>query len=547
MTTTKFARRNPPRGISTLPRRPYGLVTKSGRMIRPDILAQYAVKGEGSRQLGPDLFHKQYGRWNLVQPLYNPEALARLLELNTYHYRACKVKAQDTAGLGWGLQPVSGADEEKNLAQRRPVDEFLMGLKVPLAKVLEQVQLDFEAIGYAALELVREDYAVDGTPVDLLHIPSHTLRMHRSLRRVVQMRDTRARWFRVAGVQADVDVETGEEHEIGSLPPEKRASEIFWLLNYTTRSDYYGLPDIIPGLGALHGDIARRDYNIAFFGNYGVPAWAIFITGNFAEDPPDPDTGRTVIEQAIEDHVKELAANPHSVLLLSVPSANAEGEVKIEFQRLSAEVKEASFRLYRSDNRDEILAAHGVPPYRAGIAETGSLGGSTAAESSEIYKISVIAPRQGRLEDLINRHILWAPPWEATSWEFKLTPIDTSNEAHDLIVLSGLFDKAACSPNQLIRFFGERFGIEPLDHPAMDAYYLAGQPITMEMNMGPDVEMALRSLHTELLEVAIKYGEPSGSDGAGNGEAGRGLRDVLSRVQGLSSRLAGHRRTQTDR
>lgn len=510
-------------------RRPYAYVTKANRVVRADILEQYAVKASVSRQLDIDLFHRQYGRWGLVQPLYNPEALARLLELNTYHFRCCKTKARDTAGLDWNLQPViKGAPE----AQRVPVDKFFLGLKIPAAVTLERAQLDFEAVGYAGIELVREDYAVDGAPIDLLHIPAYTLRMHRSQRRVVQMRDTRTRWFRVAGVMADVDAATGEEHEVGTLPVEKRASEIFWLVNYTPRSDFYGLPDIIPALGALHGDIARRDYNIAFFTNHGVPAWAVFISGDFDEGTPDPETGLTEIEQAIEEHVKELAKNPHSVLVISVPSTGAAGEVKIEFQRLAAEMREVSFRLYRTDNRDEILAAHGVPPYRAGIAETGSLGGSTAVESSKIYKDSVIEPRQARLEDMINRHILWAPPWEAQDWEFQLAAIDTSDEAHDLLVMSGLFDKGACTPNQLIRFFGERFGLEPFDHPALDAYYLAGQPITLENNLGPDVEAALRSLHSELLEVAVKYTRR---------DAGQGLLDVLNRVKGLSSRLAGRR------
>ena len=90
---------------------------------------------------------------------------------------------------------------------------------------------------------------------------------------------------------------------------------------------------------------------------------------------------------------------------MSVPAIEGQGEVNIEFKRFECEVKEASFRLHRQDNRDEILAAHGVPPYRVGVAETGSLGGNTARESTEIYKRSVIEPRQEMLESMINKHI----------------------------------------------------------------------------------------------------------------------------------------------
>src|SRR5690606_4544021 len=109
--------------------------------------------------------------------------------------------------------------------------------------------------------------------------------------------------------------------------------------------------------------------------------------------------------------------------------------VKVEFQRLAVDVKEASFRLFRQDNRDEILAAHGVPPYRAGIAETGSLGGSTAVESTEIYKMSVIEPRQSILENLFNRYILRSA-FDVTDWRWKLAEIDTRDERHDLDILS---------------------------------------------------------------------------------------------------------------
>ena len=74
---------------------------------------------------------------------------------------------------------------------------------------------------------------------------------------------------------------------------------------------------------------------------------------------------------------------------------------------MSTDVKEASFRLFRKDNRDEVMIAHGVPGYRIGIIETGSLGGSTARESTEIYKRSVIDPRQVIIEETINQEIIW--------------------------------------------------------------------------------------------------------------------------------------------
>jgi len=318
-----------------------------------------------------------------------------------------------------------------------------------------------------------------------------------------------------------VHKDTGVISPLKSLQAEDRASEIIWFVNYTPRSDYYGLPDIIPALGAIWGDIARRDYNIAFFDNYGVPAYAIFVSGNF--DPGEIDEeGRTEMEKMIEEHFAELAKNPHSTLILSIPTEGREEEVKIEFKALSTEVKEASFRLYRNDNRDEILSAHGMPPYRIGVNETGSLGGSTAVESTEIYKMSVIEPRQEMLEAAINRYIVWGA-FKADDWEFKLAEIDTTDEKADLEIIASLFEKGAITPNQIIRHFKDRFGLEEVDHPAMNAHYVGGRAIDIEeepilsgeeglldeaeevfQKYQSETERALLSLNQRLIEIAEK-------------------------------------------
>lgn len=283
----------------------------------------------------------------------------------------------------------------------------------------------------------------------------------------------------------------------------------------------------------MHGDIARRDYNIAFFDNWGVPAYAVFITGNF--DPGELDEqGKSEFERSIEEHFNELSKSPHSTLIMSVPTTEGQGEVNIEFKPLSTEVKEASFRLFRQDNRDEILAAHGVPPYRMGIAETGSLGGSTAQESTEIYKRSVIEPRQEMLESMINKYILWEG-FEAFDWEFKFAEIDTQDEKHDMDMATELFRNAAMTPNQLIHYFGERFGLEPVDHPAMDAHYLNGMPITLEVDMAPEVEATLLSLQDRLLEVAEKHA--SDQDGFGDRE----IIDILASLKAVASKPAKSR------
>lgn len=451
----------------------YGYVTKKGRFVKKDIMEGYVTKTAESRKLVGDRFQSTYSTAGLVAPIYSPESLAQVLGVNTYHYRACRTKARDIAGIGWTLTPLKDDPSEK---EKKLVEDFFDNLSPSISSVLDKVMFDFESIGFACLEVVREGYMWDGNVLDIVHIPSSSIRVHSTEEKFCQIKGGRKRWYRAGGVQKDIDFETGAEYDTGSLEKEKRASELLFMVNYTPESDYYGLPDFIPAMGAIHGDIARRDYNIAFFDNFGVPAYAVFVTGNF--DPGEEDeTGRTELEASIEAHFQELNDNPFSTLILTIPtrSGDLNNDVKIEFKPLAVEVKEASFRLYRSDNRDEVLAAHGVPPYRMGIAETGSLGGSTAKESTEIYKRSIIEPRQEIIEGLINKFILGKGSdlyMKIKDYKWELAEIDTSDEAHDIDSIAKIFALGGMTPNQVIRYFADRFGLEESEDPSMDCHYI---------------------------------------------------------------------------
>lgn len=498
------------------PAKPFAYVTKEGRVIRGDVLNQYAFKsGEESQQLKADRFMGAYERAGLIQPLYNPETLSGITEVNTYHARACHIKARDAAGLGWDLVPKSDQAQE---AKKEEIEEFLNGQDQPLTAILYRHQFDIEVIGHGGLEVVREGYRPDGRPVVLSHVPGHTLRIHQDEIKFAQKRGNKTRWFKRIGHDADINKNDGTEAEQGTLADENRASELLWNTLYSQRSDYYGVPDIIPALGAVHGDLARRDYNIAFFDNFGVPAYAVFITGDFDQGEINPETKKTELEETIEEHFKELAKNPHATLVLAVPTVEGAqgGDVKINFEPLAVDVKDASFRLYRKDNRDEVISAHGVPPYRLGIAEEGSLGGSTARESTEIYKASVINPRQEVLEGMINQFIIWPETgFDAPDWSFKFREIDTKDEEHDVDMVQKLFDMGAVTPREVIRIFGQRFGIE--DDPAdelLDQRFINGQPITDTTEEADQLMQMLKSVQNKIIRAAVKN-ERDTNDGRG--------------------------------
>ena len=506
-------------------RKPFCYVTQTGSTVRSGVLDSYVLKekqAETSQQIRPDRFANKYSNLNLIQPLYHPEQLAFAPEVNAYHARCCQVKARDTAGIGWDIVALVTDPHESD---KEAIEDFFNNQKVPLVTTLYRHQYDIEVCGFGGIEVVRAGYQPTGMPVVFTHVPGHTLRIHKDDNKFAQKRGTKTRWFKRMGYDKDVDKETGNEAELGALPPDRRASEILWNAIYTQRSDYYGVPDIVPALGAIHGDLARRDYNIAFFDNFGVPAYAVFITGDFDPGDPDPDSGKTALEEGIENHFQELANNPHSVMVLTVPSREGgNADVKIQFVPLANDVKDASFRLYRKDNRDEVISAHGLPPYRLGIAEAGSLAGNMAEESTEIYKNSVVNPRQEVLEALINQHIIWDEfGFNTKEWGFKFREIDTKDEAHDMEQMVKLFEMGAATPRDLIQAFGARFGIEddPND-PLLDMRFVNGTPIQGDAAAaaGQEATEIMKSLQEKLMKVAMKYVD-AGGNADGNGHRDR--------------------------
>lgn len=473
--------------------KPFGFISKTGRVTRAAVLENYAIKSTESKQITEEGEGFSYGARGLKEPPYPPRQLAQLLELNTYHYRCVKTKARESAGLGWSMKPVEGKTEETaDPDQKERAKEFFDSLSDPITQTLWLMMVDHESVGYGAIEVTTEE---DGTPLDLIHLPASTVRAHRDKVRFEHRRGAKSVWYKSIRETEEVFVaktgETVEEYEGRSgagesIGFEDLANDLMWFRNYTPDSDYYGKPDVMPALGALWGELSRRDYNIAFFDNHGVPAMAVFITGDF--DPgepvdeqgnPDPE-GRTPLEDTLEDLFADLPENPHSTVILTLPTRDTdrdEANIEVRFERLATEVKDASFRLYRQDNRDEIVVAHGVPGYRIGINETGSLGGNTARESTEIYKRSVLEPLQATIENEINTYVV-RRGLGVTDWEWKLDELDTRDSIAELDKLVKLFENGALSPNELREH--SDLGLKRIEHPAMDLYYISGKAITSD-------------------------------------------------------------------
>ncbi len=490
------------------------IVTKddgSWDLVNDDVMAKFAIKAnvdsDGSKQIKSDGFDYN----ELLEPLYNPEELAELLEINTFHAQCCDVVSRDAAGKGYTLNPVTDT-KKPNENHKKRVREWIDSIAPNLNKLLYQRHYDRRALGYGVLEVIRKDRAKSEV-IGLGHIASQHLRRHNDGIRVKQQIGTETVWFIIYGSNKDrngkglfdVNADTGEVVKYNSLKDDERANELLWQMDYTPKSVYYGLAKVVPAIRAVNGDLSRSEFNASFFRNYGMPTFAVTVSGDFVDydvDPKDPEYDETkTLKWKISQQIKGVIKNPHSAVTILVPSEGEEGNVEVKLQPLSVETKEASFKMYRKDNRDEVLVTHRVPGYRIGINETGGLGGSNTGEATKIYKMSVIEPLQA--DDEADLNLLITEQFGKVDYKFEMNEIDVRDMAADILIAEKMFNMTSIKPKEIRAYFGERFNLEEDKNPYLDEYYLNGKPLDVVWGESgtepPGTSAVLGNLQDDLL------------------------------------------------
>lgn len=443
-----------------------------------DILNKYAIKDD-PRQLKEEI--DGFGNEDVLIPLYDPSELNKLLELNIWHERCVDAISRDSTGQGYDISPRPGI-EKPDPENKKILEEFFNNLRPSINDLLYKKMYDRQSNGNGAWEIIREE-GQDTRIKDIKHVPSHTLRKLKDGIRVVQKVGMKKVYFVLMDKNKDennnyynIDYKTGEK--TGNR--KNRANELIWSKTYTPRSNYYGVSKIIPSIRTIHGDIYRANYNSSFFKNYGMPAYAVIITGDFDPGPQpgeeDYDKKQT-LKYKIQEQLKELIRNPYSALTIMIPSEDkneGQNKVDVKLEPLSVDIKEASFRLYRKDNRDEIIASHGVDPNRLGITETGKLNGSNSSELDNSYKTSLINPLKRENEDEINHYII-KKGFGINDWVFTIIDNDPFNIQKDVTLITELVEKGIITPNEAREYLGEYFNLKNSKDMRLDEYYYNGQ------------------------------------------------------------------------
>lgn len=341
-----------------------------------------------------------YAMFDLVQPVYNLEYLARIYELSPYNYAAINAKVANIVGLGFNFEEtrktkemLDGIDDEKQLERaRRKLNRMRQDLEDWLEdcndeesfkETLIKVYTDVEATGNGFLEIGR---TTSGKIGYIGHIPSKTMRVRRLRDGFIQLLYGKAVFFRNYG-----DQETS--NPIGS--GEDRPNEIIHFKKYTPMNNYYGIPDIVAATNAMTGNEFAGRYNLDYFENKAVPRYIITVKGAKLSTESE--------RKLLEFFQVGLKGKNHRSLYIPLPPDSQDSKVEFKMEPVEAGAQDSSFNTYRKMNRDEILLAHRTPINKIGIPEGVNLG--AARDADKTFREQVCRPAQDILEKKLNKLI----------------------------------------------------------------------------------------------------------------------------------------------
>lgn len=374
---------------------------------------------------------------DFISPPLDLWQFAKLLEVNGPQYRAVTAKALDSVGKGWKLVKVEdSAKESDGNVLRAFFNSPTRSLpKMSLTDMMVCLVKDFESVGNFGLEVVVDP---QGMPLELNHIAAKTLRVKDNFEVIAQVRNGRRTYFQTWGAEKFVDKSSGNQSLDLDFP--KRGNLMLYRRKYHPASDWYGLPDILPEVGAVSLDISARDFNIDFFENGAIPAYVVIVEGGELDEETE-----ILLEDFFHNEMKG-EGNQHRTMVLPIPSS----EIKVKIEKIQTEIKDGHFKNLRADNRDAILSANGVPPIRAFYFQTTGLGRDVSKKLDEIYRDSTIHPLQQIVEQMFNEDII-AGMFQIKGWAFKLKDLELIEREPTANVIEKLSRSKMVTKNELRR------------------------------------------------------------------------------------------------
>ncbi|MGE4517309.1 MAG: phage portal protein [Arcobacteraceae bacterium] len=313
-----------------------------------------------------------------IDPFINFKVLLDFYYYNVYHQRSIKLKASL-------LSQVQDSNLDKFLPPNEYLKEFLLAFTT-----------DLEIYGNSFLEKA-------GTSNNFY-------------------------LYNILGYQGRVNKHK-EIYQINSLNQHTKL-EGYQLKYYSPKSKYYGEPDYLTQLISIKTTKQADLYNSSFFDNGAKPGMIV----SFENSTPS-DEQKAAAKQFFGSNFKGYDNAHKSMLFWTGKTKEGESPAKINFERLD-QIEDMSWESLKKVNRDEIIAAHGVPPRLVGVMAAGQLGGGTELiDQLHSFIQTTLNPKIDLLEDFFAR----------IGVKHKVKTLDVTNFKDDTNLVTALVDRKIIS------------------------------------------------------------------------------------------------------
>lgn len=402
---------------------------------------QEGEDGTKSKYIDPETVNG-YSLWDIVNPPYDLDNLARLYDQSAIHYASINARVMNTVGLGYEFGETLKArrkiervqDDPAKLERvrrgiqdlREELDDTFESFNVEetLVETMVRVWQDCLTVGNGYLEIGRNNSGKIGY---IGHVPATMIRVRRKRDGFVQL--SRASKIQAVFFRNFEDIDMADPINADPSP-----NEIIHFKMYSPNSTYYGIPAAVSAAAAIIGDKFAKEYNIDYFENKAIPRYAIILKGAKLSNKSKMEL--------VNYFRTEVKGRNHGTLVVPLP-AGIGSEADIKFEKLEAGIQDASFDKYRKSNRDEILIANRVPAPKVGVYDNANLAVSRDADKT--FKIQVIGPDQSIIEKKINRIVA-----EFTDLlQFKLKKIDLLDEDMESRIHDRYLRTEVITPNEV--------------------------------------------------------------------------------------------------
>lgn len=385
-----------------------------------------------------------------LAPPFSPKVLKGMPNINNILLQCIEAMEVNIDGTGYDFVPAEEGGtmnpEEEKRAKSFFTEPYPGQTFVQIRRTLRR---ELEAVGWAALEVLRN---VEGEILALRNIIGHTLRVCKAEKPVLvtktvvrggqeielefwererkfgqMLTAADKRYYKEFGATRDLNRNTGEWADPGTLPPELCASELLFFRIVPDVETPYGLPRWVNQMPSVVGSRKAEEANLDYFDAGAMPPTIVFIGGGTASK----DTS-----DALRTYLSGKNKNKQRAVVIDVVptsgSLDAVGKTEIKVERFGSEkLGDAMFAEYDQHAEDHVRVGFRLPPLFIGRSEDYNF--ASAQTSYMVAEAQVFKPERDNFDAVINSTIMRA--LKCTTVKMQSKPVTMKDAA---VMMEGL-------------------------------------------------------------------------------------------------------------